>query len=630
MRAVLPLALILSVGGLGACAGSGKGSTEDLDGDGYSEQDGDCNDADAAIFPGAEETCDGVDEDCDTVIDNAPVDELWYSDADQDGYGDTDSATGSCIPIVGRIATGGDCDDTDADIHPGSTEHCDDVDEDCDGMTDEEAVDAFIYYEDIDQDGYGGSLYPLHTCYAAPGYADNSDDCDDTRIDVHPGAQDDPGDGLDANCSHDTYIWDYTNGTDTTVATISGNHGAHFPTCMVGLGDIDLDGYGDVYIGDAALEDASSTDAGYFYPGPLSGALTPTNAKEVLDWGNATGAQGSSCALIGDVNDNGTDDLLIGAPGVSTDTIGSVSVYLGERLNAWEAQAPDASAQDATAGTGFGSTVAGADDVDGDGVPDVLVSGVAASGTGVVHLYSGADWASWGTDSLAELTGDGRLGETLAALGDINGDGHADFAVGAPGKSDDAGVVEVLLGGGDYSVWATVSSTTPGLALGSGLSADDIDQDGVTDLVVSAHGQLQDGSGASPAGGTWIFSGAAMHAGSQSPDDALVHIEGGPLDSYSSWQVAAPGDVDGDEVPDLLVSATDPAGAGGAIALFIGPLAGTLNWEDAPLFVGADAGAYGAQLASLGDTNRDGHGDWAALGHDGGQPILYVYQGRAE
>jgi hypothetical protein len=79
-----------------------------------------------------------------------------------------------------------------------------------------------------------------------------------------------------------------------------------------------------------------------------------------------------------------------------------------------------------------------------------------------------------------------------------------------------------------------------------------------------------------------------------------------------------------------LVSATDPARAGGAIALFIGPLTGTLNWDDAPRFVGPDASSYGALMVSLGDTNRDGHGDWAVLGHDGVEPLLYVYQGRAE
>ena len=631
MRAVvLPLVWFVSFGSLGACAGSGTGSTEDSDGDGYSEQDGDCNDADAGVFPGAEETCDGVDQDCDTVIDNAPVDQLWYTDADQDGYGDTDSAVGSCVVIVGRIETGGDCDDSNAAIHPGATEHCDDVDEDCDGVMDEEAVDAITYYEDLDQDGYGGSLYPLHTCYAAIGYADNSDDCDDTRNDVHPGARDEPGDGLDADCSHDTYVWDSTNGPEAAVATITGNHGAHFPTCVVGLGDIDLDGYGDVYIGDAALDDASATDAGYFYPGPLSGALTPANAKEVLDWGTSTGAHGTSCAAIGDVNDNGTDDLLIGAPGVGADAMGSVSVYLGERLNAWDAQTPDATAQDSTAGSGFGATVSGADDVDADGITDVLVAGVNASGTGVVHLYSGADWASWSTDSLAEITGDGRLGETLAALGDVNGDGHADFALGAPAKGDDAGVVEVRLGGGDYGVWATVSGTTAGIALGSGLAADDIDQDGVTDLVVSGHGGLQDGFGTTPGGETWVFSGAALRSGATSPDDALVHIVGGPMYTYASWQVAAPGDVNGDEVPDLLVSGADPAGGIGQVGLFAGPLSGTLAWDDTPQFVGADSTAYGALIVSLGDTNRDGHGDWAVLGENGESPILYVYQGRAE
>lgn len=89
----------------------------DEDGDGWSTTDGDCDDTDASIHPGAEEICNQVDDNCDRVIDENDV----CSDEDLDGW------------TIGD----GDCDDTDASIHPDATETCNEVDDNCDGTTDE-------------------------------------------------------------------------------------------------------------------------------------------------------------------------------------------------------------------------------------------------------------------------------------------------------------------------------------------------------------------------------------------------------------------------------------------------------------------------------------------------------------
>ena len=98
--------------------------------------DGDCDDAEPRAFPGNEEVCDGVDNDCDGVVD--PHDSAdavtWYADADGDGYGDSSRATTSCDPDEGSSLVGGDCDDRVASIHPGAEDHPGDgVDQDCDG-----------------------------------------------------------------------------------------------------------------------------------------------------------------------------------------------------------------------------------------------------------------------------------------------------------------------------------------------------------------------------------------------------------------------------------------------------------------------------------------------------------------
>ncbi len=107
--------------------------------EGYSLSDDDCDDGDPNVHPGADEHCDGVDEDCDGAIDEDAVDPTpWYHDLDGDGYGDESSGGSSCeVPSDGSTV-GGDCDDDDATVHPGATEDCDGVDQDCDGEIDDD------------------------------------------------------------------------------------------------------------------------------------------------------------------------------------------------------------------------------------------------------------------------------------------------------------------------------------------------------------------------------------------------------------------------------------------------------------------------------------------------------------
>ncbi|MFZ5476192.1 MAG: MopE-related protein, partial [Myxococcota bacterium] len=82
---------------------------------GYTTTGGDCDDADAATFPGAEEACDGADDDCDGVADDgATGGDTWYADADGDGYGDPSSSTVSCEAPSGYVSNARDCDDADA------------------------------------------------------------------------------------------------------------------------------------------------------------------------------------------------------------------------------------------------------------------------------------------------------------------------------------------------------------------------------------------------------------------------------------------------------------------------------------------------------------------------------------
>jgi len=135
----------------------GGATTTDVDGDGYSVADGDCDDNDPAVHPGApDEPYDGLDSNCDGL-----------SDFDWDGDGFDSAAYG-----------GDDCNDADASIHPGASDTpYDGIDQDCAGNSD----------FDADGDGYISSAYA-------------GDDCDDANPERHPGAYDRPNDGLDQDC----------------------------------------------------------------------------------------------------------------------------------------------------------------------------------------------------------------------------------------------------------------------------------------------------------------------------------------------------------------------------------------------------------------------------------------------
>jgi uncharacterized delta-60 repeat protein len=100
---------------------------------------GDCDDDNAATHPNAVETCDGKDNDCDGQIDEGLPTKTWYTDADHDGYGANATAHVGCMapPGTGWILVGGDCDDANAGVHPGATEICDGIDNNCNGVIDE-------------------------------------------------------------------------------------------------------------------------------------------------------------------------------------------------------------------------------------------------------------------------------------------------------------------------------------------------------------------------------------------------------------------------------------------------------------------------------------------------------------
>ncbi|MCD6496289.1 MAG: hypothetical protein J7K54_03395 [Candidatus Aenigmarchaeota archaeon] len=174
--------------------------------DGESTTSNDCNDADAAINPGAAEVCgDAVDNDCDGQIDEE--DGLgcfvFYPDADNDGYGAFYNSKCLCSPTgIYSATTPGDCNDENADINPGAQESCNGIDDDCDAEIDEEgAMGCTTYYYDGDSDGYG--LFGNSKCLCSPTgiyRATTAGDCNDADANISPGA-DEVCNAIDDDCN---------------------------------------------------------------------------------------------------------------------------------------------------------------------------------------------------------------------------------------------------------------------------------------------------------------------------------------------------------------------------------------------------------------------------------------------
>ena len=329
------------------------------------------------------------------------------------------------------------------------------------------------------------------------------------------------------------------------------------------------------------------TAIAFLFPVAAHAQFVEPDVTVLQNW-TGTGTFGWAVADMADIDGDGVREAIIGAPtfGTSPRTAGRVFVRSG-RTGAilFTFTGTVANAQ-------LGYAIADAGDVNGDGVSDII-AGAPLFGKGRAQVFSGADGSViWTIDG--EVSGD-TFGSAVCSAGDIDGDGHSDFAVGAPAHASSTGRVYIYSGATGLLIRSY--DGTSGSRFGVGIAlAGDINHDGKPDIIVGApHG------GTSPFGRAYVYSGAdgSLLLPPLTPDTATTS-------AFGVFFVAGVGDVNADGTPDLYVGDYNDStnGAGSGKAYVFSGADGSLLYT----FIGP-AGAGLGPGRGAGDINRDGHAD---------------------
>jgi hypothetical protein len=309
--------------------------------------------------------------------------------------------------------------------------------------------------------------------------------------------------------------------TPAAVMLGPGGVGGIFGGSLASAGDVNGDGFADVIVGAFQVPDAASNGAAYVYLGSAAGLATePAFTFAGFDGANAR--FGAAVASAGDLNGDGFGDVIVGAPLAGDLDSGDAYVYFGSASGLSATPGLSLSSPGANE---FGTSVANAGDVNGDGFADLVVGGYLGS-AGAAFQYLGG---TSGPSSIPSTTLTqpavmgvmGLFGLNATGAGDVNDDGYADVIVGSPFFQGGAGSAFLYLGSPSGLASAAVTTLAPstGGEFGDATAgAGDVNGDGYADVIIGGSGDgmkeagysfLYFGVAAGGVSGPTIFSGPA-------------------------------------------------------------------------------------------------------------------------
>ena len=422
-----------------------------------------------------------------------------------------------------------------------------------------------------------------------------------------------------------------------------------FGASVAGIGDLDRDGIPDIVVG-APGDDSGGASRGAVHV-MLMNRDGSVKSTAVINDGTAGGPSlsdndqfGASVASIGDFDGDGVSDIVVGAPGDDSGGVDRGAVHVvflqddGAPSRTYPVSHETRDGPNLANRDGFGSSVAMTGDLDGDGIPDMMVGapgddsvGAAGGAAYAIRLEGSAARGNGATEMTASVSNSSstrvsfasssRFGQSVAGIRDLDGDGIPEVAAGAPGTFGGTGSAHVMFVGRDGTlkrITEISNSSRPALGLtgsasfGSGAAGiGDLDRDGIPDMVVGAEGA---GSGS---GSMFVLflnsSGAAK--GHAEIDETVAN---GPRmqsgDAFGA-SVAGIGDLDGDGVQDIAVGAPGDDSGGsdrGTIHVMFmnrdGSVKRTVEINDGTAGGPAlsDDDQFGASVSGIGDLDRDG------------------------